>query len=248
MSLSVQLNGNQFLSSKEAAKIFGYSGDYISRLARQGKVTASRVGQQWFVDPTSLDKFLMDSAQQSSLRFQKLKVERKLERVEIDAIGTESNVVHSKNFDTNFSAHAISASVICAGFLIAFLPYISVPHFSLKNTLFLTSYELKISAYGVYRTLARGIPMDSELGASLAGRAVTRHVPEVAQVNNGIVVIPDSPHASTTIARIENSFSDRVTVTPSPGDSHTGFITPIFKNQKSVDRYRYVMVPVEHPP
>ena len=41
------IDGKKFLSAKEAGAIFGYTGDYISKLAREGKVYAKRIGRAW---------------------------------------------------------------------------------------------------------------------------------------------------------------------------------------------------------
>ncbi|MFA5998243.1 MAG: tail fiber domain-containing protein [Candidatus Paceibacterota bacterium] len=46
------------ISAKEASKKYGYSADYLARLARSGEVRGSQVGRTWLVDQSSLDSFL----------------------------------------------------------------------------------------------------------------------------------------------------------------------------------------------
>jgi Bacterial surface protein, Ig-like domain len=46
------------ISTKEASKVSGYHGDYLSRLARTGKIAGQRLGRNWLIDPKSLDLFL----------------------------------------------------------------------------------------------------------------------------------------------------------------------------------------------
>lgn len=46
------------ISTKEASKVSGYHGDYLSRLARTGKIEGRRLGRNWLIDPKSLDTFL----------------------------------------------------------------------------------------------------------------------------------------------------------------------------------------------
>lgn len=51
------------ISTKEASVISGYSHDYLSRLARTGKVKAEQVGRTWVVDHSSLISFMEGQGQ-----------------------------------------------------------------------------------------------------------------------------------------------------------------------------------------
>ena len=53
-----QLFEKNFVSTKEAGKLSGYTSDYLARLARSGKISARRVGHTWFVEEESLKHFL----------------------------------------------------------------------------------------------------------------------------------------------------------------------------------------------
>ena len=48
----------KLISTKNAAELSGYSSDYLSRLARSGKIHGKRIGRSWFVDKDSLMNFL----------------------------------------------------------------------------------------------------------------------------------------------------------------------------------------------
>ncbi|MBX9765378.1 helix-turn-helix domain-containing protein, partial [Patescibacteria group bacterium] len=74
MSLNIQ--GSEFLSAREAGQIFSYSPDYISRLCRNGLVKAERVGKSWFVERESLKAFAMKSELEAEKRRQELREER----------------------------------------------------------------------------------------------------------------------------------------------------------------------------
>jgi hypothetical protein len=54
----ISLNGRRYFLASEAAADFGFSGDYIARLARQGKINGRRVGKKWYVEPESLRAYL----------------------------------------------------------------------------------------------------------------------------------------------------------------------------------------------
>lgn len=46
---SVDIQGKKYISSKRAAKLTGYTQDYVGQLARGEKVPATRVGRSWYV-------------------------------------------------------------------------------------------------------------------------------------------------------------------------------------------------------
>jgi hypothetical protein len=70
MNKKIFLNGNTYIGSKDAGKLVGYSYDYVSRLAREGKVIAQKVGQSWFIDPESLQSFVASQKSNRELRGQ----------------------------------------------------------------------------------------------------------------------------------------------------------------------------------
>lgn len=45
-----------------------YSRDYITRLAREGKILATHVGRQWFVDLDSLNNYIDTTAKETEVR------------------------------------------------------------------------------------------------------------------------------------------------------------------------------------
>lgn len=50
MESSVSFDGRDYVSTQRAAEITGYHPDYVSQLARNGKVLSRQVGSRWFVD------------------------------------------------------------------------------------------------------------------------------------------------------------------------------------------------------
>lgn len=46
------------ITTKDAGELFGYSSDYLARLARSGKIEGKRIGHSWFVERESLSHFL----------------------------------------------------------------------------------------------------------------------------------------------------------------------------------------------
>lgn len=54
MQTSVSLDGRSYISSARAAKITGYTADYIGQLARTGKIMSRQVGNRWYIDQEAL--------------------------------------------------------------------------------------------------------------------------------------------------------------------------------------------------
>ena len=50
----VKIKGKTYIRTAAAAKLFGYSQDYLGQLSREGRIAAKRVGRSWFVDPDSV--------------------------------------------------------------------------------------------------------------------------------------------------------------------------------------------------
>lgn len=63
---------SNFISSKEASERFGYTPDYVSKLAREGKVRGHKSGHAWFVDPESLEVFIREVVVQEQRRVEEL--------------------------------------------------------------------------------------------------------------------------------------------------------------------------------
>jgi hypothetical protein len=64
--------------------------------------------------------------------------------------------------------------------------------------------------------------------------------------NQGMVVVPINPNMNqdAVVAKVKQSFSDQVSVSPN-SDGQSGVITPVFKKTKG-DEYLYVMVPIKN--
>jgi len=65
---SVVKNNQEFISSRDAAKLFGVTHDYISRLCRKGQLVGNSDGGRWMVERQSLDTFLVRARHGSRIR------------------------------------------------------------------------------------------------------------------------------------------------------------------------------------
>ena len=67
---SIEIEGVEYIPAKRAARLVGYSADYVGQLARAGKVHAKLVGRSWYVTEDSIreHKLVAHKAKQSQQR------------------------------------------------------------------------------------------------------------------------------------------------------------------------------------
>jgi hypothetical protein len=80
MSSAIEINGKKLLPIKEVLSNVSYTRDYVTRLAREGKIIASYVGRQWFVEPDSLVGYSEAKSLEQEIRNKQLREERKIEQ------------------------------------------------------------------------------------------------------------------------------------------------------------------------
>lgn len=114
MSSHVEINGQNFITTREAAKVSNYSNDYISKLAREAKVKALQLGRQWYVDPISLNNFIANAVVEKKIRGENLKRERKLEREAKVAVKRSHDVAKKTAKHTSSVVVAAQALLILA--------------------------------------------------------------------------------------------------------------------------------------
>lgn len=265
MSSSIQFGGKNYLSSKEAGLISGYTNDYVSRLAREEKIDARRVGTQWFVEPKSLDAFLQFAQKAREARKEMLRAERKKERTNFLLPGTPifapavlmPTIASVRPFDFSLHqsvAHQTALSAVLSGVAIAALFVLLPPTISGQNVASLSSALYRLESFANSDALLPHFSL-SGIGGVLSqrffgGLFATTEVPHATSqpVQNdleGVVVMP-STTPEKTLASVRNSFSDNVEVTLDKG-GRSGVIKPVFKEGVG-NTYRFVMVPLAHPP
>lgn len=117
MSKSIVINGTVLVSLKEAARSISYSRDYLAKLARDEKIFAKQVGRQWFVEMSSVQAFLNESALEQEVRNKNLREERRRElyaKKNLEALADEISVERVKSPMKSF---LVSAMVLFLGLL-----------------------------------------------------------------------------------------------------------------------------------
>ena len=81
MTQNLIVCGKEYFPSTELAHSFGYTPDYVSRLAREGKITAANINRKWFVEKKSLEEFVFQANLGKEVRSDVIKKQRKVERL-----------------------------------------------------------------------------------------------------------------------------------------------------------------------
>ena len=59
MPVHLLINGKKYFPSSTLCTSFGYTSDYLGKLAREEKILGTLVGRQWFIEEASLKTFLL---------------------------------------------------------------------------------------------------------------------------------------------------------------------------------------------
>lgn len=117
MNSTLEIDGKMLHPIKEAAQSTKYSRDYITRLAREGKVVASYIGRQWFVDLVSLQSYAENAALEQEVRKKILSQERKRERQLREAVEEQRSFHVKRSHSLNMRAAVTAAFVLAVGLL-----------------------------------------------------------------------------------------------------------------------------------
>jgi hypothetical protein len=252
MSTAVEINGLSLIPIREAASHVSYSRDYVARLAREGKIVASQIGRQWFVDLSSLQNFSAEASALDDARRLELRAERKRELMAKDSLSVLDERVAVRIAKQRFDAIAVTAVVVCLGLFTGVGVYTAatVPGSlleDLSDSLAVVSIPVQPKAPdtdGLEPVLAEATEVHSTL---LLNTVIEQPVfvaeSETERIENGLqgvlVLAPGSGVPSSE--SVGGMFSDEVVVTFS--DSNTGVIS--YEGEESVKEYPFVLVPSE---
>lgn len=125
MSTSIEIDGVNLIPVKDATDLVSYSKDYISRLAREGKVVASQVGRQWFVDAVSLKNFAESASLEEEARKVELSAERKRELQAKEKVDNLESFASSLTRRHRLEALGVSIATLCLGLVVGVSAYTS---------------------------------------------------------------------------------------------------------------------------
>ncbi len=244
MSETLSLSGQEFIPATIAGKHFGYTGDYISKLAREGQVEGTKIGNQWFVTNASVQAFVEHKTIEKTEHYARVREARKRELVEY---ATKNEEAHAEKSRTHRMSALIQTLVIlilglsvgASGYIIRTTPL--PQNASLASTSFSGLERLAVMVYTFVSGEKKTAPAINTFTVPTADLAAT---PAYATTTHtSLVVAPEEVFTTTTIESVRDSFSDEVSVSVDPLHPDTGIIVPHFK-EKDGEAYRFLMVPV----
>src|SRR5713226_135441 len=76
----ISMDGVRYVSAGEAATDFGFVRDYVTRLARIGKIRGRKIGKNWYVEHPTLQQYVIFSEHERAVRTKELSELRRRER------------------------------------------------------------------------------------------------------------------------------------------------------------------------
>ena len=245
MTSVLTIEGKEYVPATIAGKHFGYTKDYFLLLIKQGHVDGQKIGNKWYVNIPSAEKFFSTARAKREVRKKEMSLERKAELRKYSQVKKKSK----KNPSRNFSVAVGTLAVMIIMFSIGTISSVTI------SSQQATAHD----GVGFFENIARMFyafiePSHSEIvevsqvtpvAVPMEETAVSTHVGTTTYTS--IVVAPDELFTATTIESIQDSFSDPVNVSVDPENPNTGIITPVFKEGKQGENYRFLMVPVTKP-
>lgn len=239
MEQSLEIDGRHLLPIREILGEVSYSSDYVTRLAREGKIFATMVGRQWFVDVDSLKSYESNSNLEQEIRKKHLSFERKFE-CDIRESVNNNKQKQIKNFSRlHKQAASISVMVLFAGIYLGFFTYNFIfPVYSGQNR------EISIE---VQKFTSNVVNFDKDLDSghvdsekSYLSDSAPRTDFQDIKNNGGILLLPNVDNSNDINA--ETLFSDNVIVEEIDGKY---FIVKVDeKGNKVRSETSHVIIPV----
>jgi len=236
MTKSLEIAGKKMHSIRYASACIGYSHDYVTRLAREGKIAAAQVGRNWYVDLDSLTHYASVMELELKLRQQQLSDERKRERQLNQLVQYQSVQVLQKNSvrgpSLKIAALASVALVICSALALKQLPGIGKAQ--------LASVEQVHQVQGLPVVGVSSNKTFTEDPQHLNFSHESFNLSTLSDKTQGVLLLPSNGTSSPNTAAM---FSDEVKVVT---DSKTGeqFVALMNDKGEVVEKIPFVVVPV----
>lgn len=238
MSLTENFTHQQkFTTAKEAAKMVGYTSDYVTRLAREGKVVAYQEGRQWFIDSDSVKLFELETKKEKTRRQEQLREERKREML-ANQLHTEQ-ASRIEDFDRGKLIDVYKVGVLLMASLL-FVCVFTLGFFRFTDAK--SGWQFAAAGFGLGESQEESVVSLQQIEPDPTTNPERQSTAsnQVRRPNTGVVVF-DEDVADETVDQVRQYFSDEVRV--SFEDEDSGMITPIFRERASTS-YRFLLVPV----
>jgi hypothetical protein len=204
MSTAIEIDGRKLLPIKEVVTKVSYSRDYVTRLAREGKIVATSVGRQWFVDLDSLIGYNEAAAAEQVIRKKQLSEERKKEQATHLALLERKEKSQRKEKYVPMKA-AIASVVVCTFGLLGGWSVYNLASKESSTNIFSNSGPAVIDVQSNLASASKASPS----GAPAFVASSTFSVNEISDdVSEGVLLLPEGSMSAT----VTDMFSDEVQV------------------------------------
>ena len=232
MSSLIQLGTTKFLPVKEASEFVPYSRDYVARLAREGKIVATQIDRQWFVDVASLQNFFAHATIEESVRKRHLSSIRKRDLEVREVYRTRLAEIAQKHQYTHRLALMQTCLIFLCGIGVGFF-YITANERVTPQYITALVRELRLGdTHESQRASVQGSTLKDVFTGAIQEGVIESD--ESFDVSRGIVLLP---MASSSTSTVEDFFSDPVTV------EMTSTTTGTIRNGVSQKSVPFVRVP-----
>lgn len=240
MAAVLEINGKKLVTIKEAARTVSYSRDYITRLAREGKIVATHIGRHWYLDIASLKNYEEISQAEQNIKKRQLSDERKRDLQVKEALRLRTAAQQKRAQHTGRVAASVASFVLLAG---------------------LTTGVWLNHEFGIQLTSDRQLANVSTVDRSSVTTAATMQddsdgiqplfekdfrVRTLDEVSTGILLLPQSRlEGADNVQSIEHYFSDPVRVVVNEEGRAMVVVTDELGNELT-EPVPFITVPVNH--
>jgi excisionase family DNA binding protein len=245
MTSFVEIDSQKFQNVSEAAKLTGYSRDYIGRLAREKKIDATQIGRQWFVSIPSLQKYSKSAEFEMKTRQQKLSEERKREREATKRISGKvtrrSGVVSGKKIGARILATSVLALGVGFGVL---LNTTSLANITAQKQVANVPQGNSFPEVTQEFPVATGDVVEIQEGAAMDFSQESMTISTMDGDGQGVLLLPNQGDKKLTEKDVQQLFSDPVKIVKDESGNRYVVRT---KTDGSEERLPFAVVPVVKP-
>lgn len=255
MSEYIEINNKKFIPGSAAAKAVGYTNDYVTKLAREGKIDGLKIGRRWMVSETAIWEFAEKKEKEKTKRNERIRQERLVEQ---EANGNHKKIRKSRRTLQESNTHSVTprslksgipiidsgrnvallqtCTVFAVSILIAATSQITFDERQLANASRSGSATIADAALWLYEFISPPPQITTETAGQTGRESETT---EGRSEKYGLVVLP--AEEEERLQSIRNAFSDEVEIELDPEVPEEGVIRPRFRDRLG-DPYNFLFV------
>lgn len=258
MPKTYNVDDRDLVTTQEAAKIFNYTSDYITKLAREGKIEACKKSRQWFVSLDSIRQFCLKTQEERDVRSQEIREERlreRQERKEATELPELLSVWQSSTYAFVHTTHVALVQtmvILVLGLLVGVSGYgiLNSERITQQASVIESAERIAVALFTFISPQAEeevvSVEVVSESDLTSSHGTESQGSSTAAGTPGSLIVAPYEILTDAQVAEIRNSFSDEVNVSVDPMNPDSGIIVPRFR-ERSGDRYRFLIAPIVRP-